>query len=182
MISVCICYFFFNDTATTEIYTLSLHDALPIYSQAPKMNFLLAELLFDNRVFAVAAVEYEKTAYQYPKHEKSGDAGYAAVLAHRAHARQVGKKEKAAITRRAILSSIRFVDTYPKSKEAAGVLNQAAVDTFQRNEFEESRKLAQRVIDQYPQASQKIVRSAWTVVAHSSFDLADFPQSEKAYQ
>ena len=23
-------YFFFNDTATTEIYTLSLHDALPI--------------------------------------------------------------------------------------------------------------------------------------------------------
>src|SRR5689334_25228009 len=24
-------HFFFNDTATTEIYTLSLHDALPIY-------------------------------------------------------------------------------------------------------------------------------------------------------
>src|SRR2546429_9008404 len=27
----CRCVFFFNDTATTEIYTLSLHDALPIY-------------------------------------------------------------------------------------------------------------------------------------------------------
>src|SRR5262245_64794239 len=27
-------FFFFNDTATTEIYTLSLHDALPIFSQA----------------------------------------------------------------------------------------------------------------------------------------------------
>src|SRR5687767_15590614 len=26
------CFFFFNDTATTEIYTLSLHDALPILS------------------------------------------------------------------------------------------------------------------------------------------------------
>src|SRR5256885_13179457 len=26
-----LCVFFFNDTATTEIYTLSLHDALPIY-------------------------------------------------------------------------------------------------------------------------------------------------------
>src|SRR2546425_10801817 len=26
-----IIFFFFNDTATTEIYTLSLHDALPIY-------------------------------------------------------------------------------------------------------------------------------------------------------
>src|SRR5258708_29335321 len=27
-------YFFFNDTATTEIYTLSLHDALPIWDAA----------------------------------------------------------------------------------------------------------------------------------------------------
>src|SRR5256886_13434286 len=29
------CFFFFNDTATTEIYTLSLHDALPIFAGAP---------------------------------------------------------------------------------------------------------------------------------------------------
>src|SRR6266487_7076448 len=28
-------FFFFNDTATTEIYTLSLHDALPIYEPVP---------------------------------------------------------------------------------------------------------------------------------------------------
>src|SRR5256885_12474455 len=30
-------FFFFNDTATTEIYTLSLHDALPILRQARQM-------------------------------------------------------------------------------------------------------------------------------------------------
>src|SRR3989442_7856604 len=29
--SAAVFFFFFNDTATTEIYTLSLHDALPIY-------------------------------------------------------------------------------------------------------------------------------------------------------
>src|SRR5256885_5514378 len=29
--NVCVFFFFFNDTATTEIYTLSLHDALPIF-------------------------------------------------------------------------------------------------------------------------------------------------------
>src|SRR5260370_16829119 len=28
-------FFFFNDTATTEIYTLSLHDALPISTMSP---------------------------------------------------------------------------------------------------------------------------------------------------
>src|SRR5471030_3305861 len=34
-------FFFFNDTATTEIYTLSLHDALPIWSAStsPAANF-----------------------------------------------------------------------------------------------------------------------------------------------
>src|SRR6478672_13122807 len=32
---VILCFFFFNDTATTEIYTLSLHDALPIF--APRL-------------------------------------------------------------------------------------------------------------------------------------------------
>src|SRR3712207_3419386 len=35
MVSVCfLSFFFFNDTATTEIYTLSLHDALPISGHA----------------------------------------------------------------------------------------------------------------------------------------------------
>src|SRR2546422_11541378 len=31
---LCSLFFFFNDTATTEIYTLSLHDALPICDRA----------------------------------------------------------------------------------------------------------------------------------------------------
>src|SRR2546425_11704851 len=30
-------FFFFNDTATTEIYTLSLHDALPIWTLTQKL-------------------------------------------------------------------------------------------------------------------------------------------------
>src|SRR5215216_8103649 len=31
-------FFFFNDTATTEIYTLSLHDALPISLRAARLG------------------------------------------------------------------------------------------------------------------------------------------------
>src|SRR5476651_2905043 len=33
------CVFFFNDTATTEIYTLSLHDALPLFGGADAGGF-----------------------------------------------------------------------------------------------------------------------------------------------
>src|SRR3712207_6883640 len=38
-VSVCYACFFFNDTATTEIYTLSLHDALPISSSSWRAAF-----------------------------------------------------------------------------------------------------------------------------------------------
>src|SRR2546422_9126858 len=36
-------FFFFNDTATTEIYTLSLHDALPIFSLLTHLNLRALE-------------------------------------------------------------------------------------------------------------------------------------------
>src|SRR5947207_4858110 len=35
------CFFFFHDTATTEIYTLSLHDALPIFVVPTKNDVTL---------------------------------------------------------------------------------------------------------------------------------------------
>src|SRR2546425_8877564 len=37
-------FFFFNDTATTEIYTLSLHDALPI--SPPKVTRVVGDQMF----------------------------------------------------------------------------------------------------------------------------------------
>src|SRR5438034_11612321 len=36
-------FFFFNDTATTEIYTLSLHDALPIYIKGKKSHSIVEQ-------------------------------------------------------------------------------------------------------------------------------------------
>src|SRR3712207_7055916 len=53
--------FFFNDTATTEIYTLSLHDALPIFCAHDRAEVYLARPLpgrtrgRDQRRHAVAA-------------------------------------------------------------------------------------------------------------------------------
>src|SRR6266566_8697042 len=42
-ISISLSFFFFNDPATTEIYTLSLHDALPISLQAARLVGDLAQ-------------------------------------------------------------------------------------------------------------------------------------------
>src|SRR2546425_6442147 len=59
-------FFFFNDTATTEIYTLSLHDALPIFRIAGV--FLPDEL----DAFPREAVGVEVRLGGRPRHEDVG--------------------------------------------------------------------------------------------------------------
>src|SRR5258708_19191459 len=47
LLAVYLCFlffFFFNDTATTEIYTLSLHDALPIYFGRERCHCSIASI------------------------------------------------------------------------------------------------------------------------------------------
>src|SRR5690554_5121195 len=62
---LCLIFFFFNDTATTEIYTLSLHDALPILEcavhHAPK-RAAMQESLMSSPLFDVDALAAEYTA------------------------------------------------------------------------------------------------------------------------
>src|SRR5438132_5392758 len=43
-VPTCLSFFFFNDPATTEIYTLSLHDALPILDSLGRRGQLMAVL------------------------------------------------------------------------------------------------------------------------------------------
>src|SRR6202012_6302781 len=49
-------FFFFNDTATTEIYTLSLHDALPIYGGGARS--FVSPRTHPNRVGSVRSEEH----------------------------------------------------------------------------------------------------------------------------
>src|SRR3712207_9129761 len=51
--------FFFNDTATTEIYTLSLHDALPIFGHDLHVRGVEAQLGHDLSVREVQAHEVQ---------------------------------------------------------------------------------------------------------------------------
>ena len=72
----CVCggmSFFFNDTATTEIYTLSLHDALPICIEGIDdrldvgLHCLRDRILVDRfRAFGAASGYKEERRRQYP--------------------------------------------------------------------------------------------------------------------
>src|SRR6266516_8017753 len=60
-VSTFVFFFFFNDTATTEIYTLSLHDALPIYAGAFSRLLALAidgGVVYGSLLLVTAAIAF----------------------------------------------------------------------------------------------------------------------------
>jgi tetratricopeptide (TPR) repeat protein len=149
--------------------------------ETPAMNYQLADLLREQGDFAGAAREYERTAYDYQPHEKAADAGYAAIFAHREYLKVVGENEANAAKRATVESSLKFADTFPQHEHAAVVLGAAAEDLYEMKDFPLARSSAQKLIERFPNADPSIVRRGWLVVAHASFDLADYPQAELAY-
>jgi tetratricopeptide (TPR) repeat protein len=156
-------------------------NSFPKDAESPAINYRMADLLFENKDFGEAAKQYERTAYGYPVNAQSPAAGYAAVYAYREQLKVVAKENLDAVKHDTIASSIKFADTFPTHAQAAAVLGAAADDQYEMKDFRAAVTSAQRVIDKYPGAGTPIRRSAWIVVAHGSFELAEYPQAEKGY-
>ncbi|MBW1686701.1 MAG: tetratricopeptide repeat protein, partial [Deltaproteobacteria bacterium] len=155
--------------------------SFPEELETPAINYQLADLLLEQQDFGEAAREYERTAYDYPEHERAAAAGYAAIYAHRENQKQASGTEQEVGRREAVASTLRFVDTFPKHEHAAAVMGAAVDDLYDMKKFELAIATGQKLIDGYPEADLPIRRSAWAVVAHSSFDTAGYEQAEHAY-
>src|SRR5436305_7382966 len=55
-------FFFFNDPSTTEIYTLSLHDALPILGESHVLKLALAPSIADRAIERMISRSEEHTS------------------------------------------------------------------------------------------------------------------------
>jgi TolA-binding protein len=155
--------------------------SFPMDIESPSINYQLADLLLENRSFDQAAVEYERTAYDYPRHEKSSTAGYAAVYAYREHLGAVSPTGLDLVKREVVRSSLKFAESFPEHAKAAIVLGAAADDLYAMKDFEQALAAAQRLIEVFPGAEVDVLRGAWLVVAHSSYDLLRYNEAETAY-
>ena len=144
-------------------------------------NFLLAEILFESEDYQLATEEYERTAYAYPMHEKSAEAGYAAILAYRAHENVLQDNDKAEWHQSYLDSGLRFADTYPEHPESGAVLTTVAEDLFEQNQFDLAIAVGQAVVAKQPPVEPPLARTAWTVIAHSQFDTANYAAAEQSY-
>lgn len=144
-------------------------------------NFLLAEILFESEDFQAATDEYEQTAYAYPPHEHSAEAAYAAILSYRRHEETLAPGQRTEWHQRYLDSGLRFADTYPQHPESAAVLTTIAEDLFAQGQFDLAITVARAVVNKQPQADDALARTAWTVIAHSQFDLGEYAEAESAY-
>ncbi len=153
----------------------------PGEADSANTNFLLAEILFESQDFNLATDEYERTAYDYPLHAHSGESAYAAILSYRAHEATLEKEAKAAWHQRYLDSGLRFAQTYPEHPESGAVLTTVAEDLFQQRQFDLAIAVGQAVVTKQPPVQASQARTAWTVIAHSQFDLAKFADAETSY-
>jgi TolA-binding protein len=145
-------------------------------------NFLLAEILFESEDFDAATAEYERTAYEYPAHGKASEAGYAAILAYRAHEETLQSAEARRLWHQQYLDSgLRFADTFPGHPESGAVLTTVAEDLFAQNQFDLAIAVGETVVSKQPPVKPELARTAWTVIAHSQFDLSNFGAAEASY-
>ncbi len=148
-------------------------------------NFLLAEILFESSDYAAATAEYERTAYEYANHEKAAEAGYAAILAYREHENTLtGERQaeaRAAWHQQYLDSGLRFADTFPEHPESGAVLTTVAEDLFAQNQFDLAIAVGQAVVAKQPPVKPELARTAWTVIAHSYFDVSNFAAAEQSY-
>ncbi len=156
-------------------------DSFPNEPEAAQSNFLLAELLFEDNHFAEAAVEYEKSAYQYPRHAKSTDAGYAALLAYAQEEKRSAAADLPKIQLTGVDSALRFARAFPEDPRDGAVLSNAAEKLYALHDPERALQVAQQVVVLKPPAAPAQRRVAWTVIAHTSFERGSFDQAERAY-
>ncbi|MEJ2252779.1 MAG: tetratricopeptide repeat protein [Nitrospirota bacterium] len=156
--------------------------SFPTDTESPVINYQLADLLLENRSFGKAAVEFEKTAYGYPRHDKSSQAGYAAVSAYREQLGAVSPEDEDVVKREVVRSSLRFADTFPQHEKAAVVLGAAADDLYGMKEYEQALAAEHKLLEAFPDTDVDVTREAWLVIGHSSYELSRYGEAETAYQ
>lgn len=154
----------------------------PQDAQTPQIHFLLGEAYNESRQYAQAIAAFEATAYDYPAHARSAEAGYAALLAYTALQQQLKTAEEKQRWRNlAIDSNLHFADAFPQDRHTPSVLARTAEELFAAGRYGEARVVADRVIALGERAAPALRKTAWTVVAHTDFEQQDYAAAERGY-
>ncbi len=155
--------------------------SFPDDPESAQTNYLLAETLFESEEFRAAATEYERTAYAYPFHGKSAEAGYAALVCYEREAKSLDAAAADAWDRQRLESQQRFAVTFPAHLESATLLTRTAREYYDLKDLPKALEVAGLVLARQPPVDVAMQRTAWTVTGNAQFDTGRYADSEGAY-
>jgi tetratricopeptide (TPR) repeat protein len=144
-------------------------------------NYLLAETLFESHQYNEAATEYDKTAYSYPKNDKSATAAYASLVSLQKGEEPLSGPAKDEWHKRLTEAGVKFAQTFPEHPDSAGVLTRAAEDVFAAKDLPRAITLSQSILAKQPPVDAGKQRIAWTIIAQAHFDQGEFDKAEPAF-
>ena len=144
-------------------------------------NYLLAETLFESHQYADAANEYERTAYNYPRNQKSATAAYASLVAYQKGEESLAGQAKVDWHKRATDAGVRFAQTFPEHPDSAGVLTRAAEEIFAAKDLPRAISISESILARQPPVDVAKQRIAWTIIAQSNFDQGNYAKAEPAF-
>jgi tetratricopeptide (TPR) repeat protein len=156
--------------------------SFPDDPELAQSNFMLADLLFESGAYGDATVEYERTAYDYPRHARSAEAGYAALVAYDKEEAQLAGEQKAGWHLASIESALRFAQTFPQHPEAGRVRLRAAQQLFNLGDYDRASAIARQATTNDLPLQPDEMRTAWNIVADSAFETGSFAEAEPAYR
>src|SRR4051812_20076505 len=144
-------------------------------------NYLLSETLYAANDFRAASIEFEKTAYNYPRNPRSATAAYAALESYGKYEAALPAAEKAEAHKVAVDAGVKFGTSFPEHPDSAGVLTRAAEDIFATQDLQRAIEVSNLVLAHQPPADPAKRRIAYTIIGQSNFDLMNFAEAEKGY-
>jgi cellulose synthase operon protein C len=155
--------------------------SFPGDADSAQTNYLLAEALFESHQYDEAATEYARTAYGYPKNDKSATAAYAGLVAYQKGEEGLSGSDKDAWHRRATDAGVKFAQTFPEHPDSAGVLTRAAEEIFAAGDRARAISVSESILARTPPVDLAKQRIAWTIIAQSHFDQGEYDKAEPAY-
>ncbi len=159
----------------------------PKDSRTPEMSYLMGESFYSAGELAKAVTAYETVAYNYLDPKRGAEAGFNAVITLQELMDKTANDPNLEIQHATwrdhkIESAISFADYYPNDKRAVEILTASAQAIFEKGEFQRAAEIATRVAQWQPRPADKLIKSAWLIVAHSNFDLEQYAEAEFGYK
>ncbi|MDH5784540.1 MAG: tetratricopeptide repeat protein, partial [Chromatiales bacterium] len=172
-----------------EDYDRAIHwyriylDSFPDDVEAADLNYMLADLLFSIKRYEEAAPTYERSAYQYQRSEKSADAGFAALIAYQRHELKISDNEfREKWHWLAVSSALKFVNYFHDDLRTPKVLANAAQELYSMHRYQRSADTVRLLLTRSPLPEPEVLRTAWTILGYSEFELGRYAAAEKAYR